>query len=38
MPVAAGVTESPGNQEEPGGSELPSSGLAFLRRLKRERD
>jgi hypothetical protein len=36
MPVAAGVAESPGEQER--GSELPSSGLAFLRRLKRERD
>jgi hypothetical protein len=38
MPVAAGATESPGQQEEQSGSELPSSGLAFLRRLKRERD
>jgi hypothetical protein len=38
MPVAAGVTESPGRQEEQSGSELPSSGLAFLRRLKRDRD
>jgi hypothetical protein len=38
MPVAAGVRESPASREEQGGSELPSSGLAFLRRLKRERD
>jgi hypothetical protein len=38
MPVVAGVPESPGTQEEQRGSELPSSGLAFLRRLKRERD
>jgi hypothetical protein len=38
MPVAAGVTEPSGQQEEQSGSELPSSGLAFLRRLKRERD
>jgi len=38
MPVAAGMAEPPGQQEEQRGSELPSSGLAFLRRLKRERD
>jgi hypothetical protein len=37
MPVAAGVAESPAEPEQTG-SELPSSGLAFLRRLKRERD
>jgi hypothetical protein len=37
MPVAAGVAESPADQEQQG-SELPSSGLAFLRRLKRDRD
>jgi hypothetical protein len=38
MPVAAGIAEPPGEQEQQRGSELPSSGLAFLRRLKRDRD
>jgi hypothetical protein len=38
MPVAAGVAESPAEPEQQPGGELPSSGLAFLRRLKRERD
>jgi hypothetical protein len=38
MPVAAGVAESPPDQGQQEGGELPSSGLAFLRRLKRGRD
>src|ERR1700748_2316433 len=38
MPVAAGVTESPPDEGQQEGGELPSSGMAFLRRLKRGRD
>jgi hypothetical protein len=39
MPVAAGMSESTAEHEQQDtGSELPSSGRAFLRRLKRDRN